>query len=253
MSKRKGHRKRKQNRKHKNVRASDTHVRAAQAISIPPESSVRVPVITNFPDNVSSLYVEQLIQFNRNPEDCYGSPDSLISKDRPALHIANFSKDLINIDYGQILGTSHDPSDWLDSAEEISDQEHANLEAFTQFLKGYQDRKAPPCGQWDENIKWIDALSNSAQEIDNDVVDSLAVKRQAPHLITKCSKTTETEDPLAEEPVEGGPKTAKVPPDNIASSDLLKKVDINAELSDDQWAALQEVLTRRERVFGLAV
>ena len=47
-------------------------------IIIPPETSVAVPVLTNFPSGSNCLYVEKDFSTNRNPDDVYVPPDSMI-------------------------------------------------------------------------------------------------------------------------------------------------------------------------------
>ena len=72
----------------------------------------------------------------------------------------------------------------------------------------------------------------------------------------KWSKTTawagySNEDPLAQPPVEGGPKTAEVPEDVIPESRLLEELDISTNLSPDQRQKIQHILIKHKGVFGL--
>ncbi|KZP33334.1 hypothetical protein FIBSPDRAFT_716128, partial [Athelia psychrophila] len=59
------------------------------------------------------------------------------------------------------------------------------------------------------------------------------------------------EDALAEPPVEGGPKMAEVPEEDIASSEVLKELDINPELPPEKRKQLEEVILRNQIAFGL--
>ncbi len=53
--------------------------------------------------------MEKLLTTNRNEDDVYGAPDTLISRNNPCIPVANFSKDPVTIGKGQILGTAHNP------------------------------------------------------------------------------------------------------------------------------------------------
>ena len=68
----------------------DQNVQSKSKIVIPPETCVTVPVIANFPEKSDSLFVEKLFSSNRNLEDVYATPDSLIDKENPILQVSNF-------------------------------------------------------------------------------------------------------------------------------------------------------------------
>ncbi|THU95275.1 hypothetical protein K435DRAFT_581173, partial [Dendrothele bispora CBS 962.96] len=55
-----------------------------------------------------------------NPDDVYGTADTLISKARPVLHVANFSKRPIVVNVGEVLGKCHNPDSWLDKSHRLS-------------------------------------------------------------------------------------------------------------------------------------
>lgn len=97
----------------KRTRADDGPVELAVTVTIPPETVRTVPVKLRFPDGIDYAYVEKLVITKGSQEDCYAPPDSIIHKDRPYLHIANFSKKPIRIKKGQPVGIFHDPRDWL--------------------------------------------------------------------------------------------------------------------------------------------
>ncbi|KAI9066042.1 hypothetical protein FKP32DRAFT_1540260, partial [Trametes sanguinea] len=59
------------------------------------------------------------------------------------------------------------------------------------------------------------------------------------------------EDPLAEEPLEGGPKTSEVPPDDTKGESLPEAVDISRELTASQRDRILEVVTRNQAAFAL--
>ncbi len=107
-------------------------VRSVKLVTILPQQCVKVPVSANFPTNGTALFVERLFNINKNPDDVYGAPDSLISSSDPFLHVSNFSSKPIKIFPGQTIGIAHNPRNWLDQEtenEKISQVHyaHANL------------------------------------------------------------------------------------------------------------------------------
>jgi hypothetical protein len=59
------------------------------------------------------------------------------------------------------------------------------------------------------------------------------------------------EDPLAEDCIEGGPKTSETPPDIISTDELLNEVDISKDLTKDQTQAIQSLILSNKQAFGL--
>ena len=84
------HRKNQRFKQKTKFREHDRNIRSAVKIVIPPETSVAVPVLANFPSGSNCLYVEKVFSTNRNADDVYAPPDSLILKKNPCLHIAKF-------------------------------------------------------------------------------------------------------------------------------------------------------------------
>ena len=84
-------------------REHDRNVRSTVKIVIPPETYIAVPVLTNFPSSSNCLYVEKVFSTNWNADDIYAPPNSLILKQNPHLHIANFSASTITVQVGQVL------------------------------------------------------------------------------------------------------------------------------------------------------
>ncbi|KAJ3898344.1 hypothetical protein F5879DRAFT_812740, partial [Lentinula edodes] len=62
---------------------------------------------------------------------------------------------------------------------------------------------------------------------------------------------TEEDDPLAEEPLEGGPKTAEVSFDDTVSEQLLSEIHISPDLTDSQRKAIEQVVHANSNTFGL--
>src|ERR1700735_3942568 len=59
-------------------RKTDRNVQSSNKIIIPPETLVAVPILTNFPSGLNCLYVEFFLSINKNPNNGYVPPDSLI-------------------------------------------------------------------------------------------------------------------------------------------------------------------------------
>ena len=59
------------------------------------------------------------------------------------------------------------------------------------------------------------------------------------------------EVPLAEEPLEGGPKTYKVSEEIISSNRLIEELDINPELPPVKKQRLEQVIQANQLSFGL--
>jgi hypothetical protein len=86
--------------------------------------------------------------------------------------------------------------------------------------------------------------------------DTLSAANSVRSLLSSLTqpRPIDPEEPLHEKvsDVIGGPKTAETPdPIPIPSSDLLKEVNFNPQLSDHQRIALEELVTRRSGAFGL--
>src|ERR1700727_3676813 len=59
-------------------RKTDRNVQSSVKIVIPPETSVAVPVLANFPSGLNSLYEEKVFSTNSNPAEVSTPPDSLL-------------------------------------------------------------------------------------------------------------------------------------------------------------------------------
>ena len=108
------HRKAKRWRRTEKDRKHNGDVRATEETVIPPETCLKVPVICTFPPGCNSMYVERMFHSNRDMEDIYAALDSLVSRDNPFLHMANFSSFPVTIQTEQIIGKAKNHSSWLD-------------------------------------------------------------------------------------------------------------------------------------------
>src|SRR5215471_17668308 len=76
------------------------------------------------------------------------------------------------------------------------------------------------------------------------------------HSITEISSKAqrnneEPDDPLAEEPIEGGPKQSEVPEDTNIKKQLLEEIDVSPDLTPAQKNEIQRVLLNNEVSFGI--
>ena len=108
------HRQNQRRRRKSRFRTTDQNVRSRIKVVIPPETCVTVPVLANFKESATCLYVEKVFNSNRNLEDIYAVPDSIITKEIPILQVSNFSTPAVTIQVGQILGKARNPDNWLD-------------------------------------------------------------------------------------------------------------------------------------------
>lgn len=216
------HRKRQKFKRKQRFRASDSKVRSTAKMVIPPETCIAVPVAANFPKGSNSLYVEKTFSTNRNTEDIYAPPDSLISKDRLMLHVANFSTNAVTVQVGQVLGTGHNPNTWLDRLSKKSPEKQYQMQSYATLVKRLAKER----------------LSNT-------------VSSSAPDLSSRRNFANEEEDPLSEPPLEGGPKIFETPDDPVDSSRLLEELDINKELSPENRRRIEKVVVKNKLAFGL--
>lgn len=208
--------------------AMDPYVRAAQTQVIPTETSKLIKVKTHFPPGQDCIYMEKVFFNARSLEDVYAAPDSLISKDNPAVHIANFSSYPITVNQGQIIGIKHNPQTWLASRSRCTKEELNKLENYAKVI----------CN-----------LAHTGREFsDMQVGMTLSEAQDVPG---HNSEQRVEEDPLAEEPLTGGPKSHEVPPDMIEASKLLDVVDISPELTKEQHERLTKVILQNQMAFGL--
>ena len=78
-----------------------------------------------------------------------------------------------------------------------------------------------------------------------------ASKCQIQEILDPSGSRYSEEDPLAELPVEGGPKMAEMPEEVIPKVKLLQELDISTTLSQDQIQKIQSILMRHKGVFRL--
>ncbi|KZP04507.1 hypothetical protein FIBSPDRAFT_692972, partial [Athelia psychrophila] len=163
-----------------------------------------------------------------NAEDIYAAPDSIITRERAKLHIANFSVGNITIQPGQVLGTSRNPHTWLDKKEKYSSTQKVLMEAHAQMIRKIVELRTPA------HLQHTSTVRSEAKEVLGDI----------PAWFTD-------EDVLAEPPVEGGPKTAEVSEDSVDSAKMFEALDINPDLPPEKRKKIEEVIWANQRAFGL--
>lgn len=201
------------------MRSRNNEVRAAERVVIPPASSKKVRVNTSFPQYKAVLFVERRLLYVNSPDQAYGAPDTLINSEDPFLHVSNFSTSYVTVAKGALLGTCRDPETWLDNKDAVSKRDYEKMRAHASFVRELTESR----------------YAESTSEV------SSKAQRNA----------TEKDDPLAEEPIEGGPKTAEIPPEDIEEDQLLAEVKISKDLTESQYIDLAKVITDNKDAFGL--
>src|ERR1700683_2956873 len=143
LIKRIDHRRNQRIRRKSKYRASNQNVRSRIKVVIPPEACVTVPVLANFPDKSTSLYIEKVFSSNKNLEDVYAAPDSLICKKDPALQVSNFSSAAVTVQVGQVLGRARNPDNWLDRRSKYSEDALQHMETHAQLIRRLAATRTP--------------------------------------------------------------------------------------------------------------
>jgi hypothetical protein len=174
---------------------------ATERVVIPPECSVAVPVNLAFPKGQNSVFVERHFAANGNVDDVYASPDSLISKEKPMLHVANFSSSPVMISKGQTLGTARDPKTWLDKMNGYSKDQQGRIHAHAAVLRTIINERLSA-----ESEIAASQTPSLDPKVDPSVPFS-ATARSKTKISSKAEgNANEPDGPLAEEPLEGGPR-----------------------------------------------
>ncbi|KAJ3007678.1 hypothetical protein NUW54_g3453 [Trametes sanguinea] len=200
-------------------------VQALETVTIPPGASQLLPIKVRFPEHSDCVYVERLLLFRRHGDHFYGAPDTLVCKQRPMLHVSNFSDEPVRIEKGDVVGYARNPELWLDEAGIYSHEEQERILAHASLIR---------------------MLAR-----DRSLKQTCTAHAETPDLLRSSNSETVEEDPLAEEPVEGGPKTSEVAPDITTSESLSAAVDISKELTSEQQELILEIVKRNQSAFAL--
>ncbi|KAI0366783.1 hypothetical protein BV20DRAFT_928842, partial [Pilatotrama ljubarskyi] len=162
-----------------------------------------------------------------NVDDVYGSPDTLMHRDRPVLHVANLSHTPVSIGEGQALGTAHRPEHWLDKNHAYGAGQLQRMEAHAHMVRQLVVSQTTP------------------REVTGHAIQAEAVD------LPLDSVRLTSEDPLAEEPLEGGPKTSEAPPEETSFNAFVRDIDISEELDPGRRADFLQMLIRNQAAFSL--
>ncbi|KAF9001219.1 hypothetical protein BDZ89DRAFT_919635, partial [Hymenopellis radicata] len=171
---------------------------------------------------------------DQNGSQVYGSPDVLISTDKPSIPVSNFSDKPVIISQGEVLARAHNPRNWLDRS---NGKRSAEQEAYARFVREMVEA--------DQNINAVRSIRGPTAA-GNQVISSSSDITSKAH-----RNASEPDDPSAQEPVEGGPKTAETEPEPTSSQEFLTAVDVSANLDPEQRRQLEQVLLRNKDTFGL--
>ena len=206
-------------------REHDKNIRSTVKIVIPPETCVAVPVLANFLSHSNCLYVEKVFSTNRNSDDIYMPPDSLILKKNPHLHIVNFSASTIMVQIGQVLRKGHNPNSWLDCMEKYSPENQQKIHAHARVIRTLAETQTPDLGL------------GSTKKV-------ATVTRKVKDFLPTQKIDLEKEDVYSKAPVEGGPKVTELSEDLVDSKRLIEALDINPELLAVERDRIHEVIVK---------
>ncbi|THU89465.1 hypothetical protein K435DRAFT_821395 [Dendrothele bispora CBS 962.96] len=167
------------------------------------------------------------LRHSANADDVYGAADTLISKARLMLHVANFSKRPIVVNVGGVLGKCHNPDSWLDKSHQLSSSQRDQAFKHVQLVRTLLETER--AGSCQSNV------------ITSEASITLKAHRNA----------TGTNDPSATDPIEGGPKTSEVHIEDVPTERLLTDVSISTDLTASQRARLEKILLDNSAAFGL--
>ncbi len=203
----------------------DSKVRALGSFTLNPGSARLIPVSVQFPNDSDSVYVERLLLSPRDDAEFYGSPDSFVSRESPSLHVANLTSVPVCIRPGQVLGFARNPMTWLDRTASYSSQQLGQATAHAALIR------------------------RLAGELTTPVQAEMA--KSEPVELRASARINSDEDPLAEDPLEGGPKTSEAPPEDTPSDTFLSSIDLPPTLTLIQRATLERVLIKNRAAFSL--
>lgn len=184
--------------------------------------------------HTSTLLVERSFISNGNPDELYGSADTIIDRNDSRIFVSNFSKNPITVPAGQVLGIARNPSSWLDNENKFSELHKKDAESRARLVQTLIEGQPVVQEPYIQSDPSVHTSKCQLQE----VVDPLRLRYSG-------------EDPLSEPPVEGGPKTAEVPEEAVPENRLLQELDISTNPSREQILAIQRILVKHKEVFGL--
>ncbi|TFK79305.1 hypothetical protein K466DRAFT_458479, partial [Polyporus arcularius HHB13444] len=85
----------------------------------------------------------------------------------------------------------------------------------------------------------------------DDVLRQGSTVQANPVELRAAQRISGEDDPQAEEPLEGGPKTSEAPPDDVPEDALLSSVDISKGLDGEQRRMLASIVVKNRKAFSL--
>jgi len=258
------HRRSQRYRKKRKTAIVKGEARAANRTIIPPETSVSIKLRLDIPDKWQNVFIERQINSNDPMDKIYGIPDALVDKNKPFIHITNFSKYPITISEGQTLGFVHNPNTWLDKSFRNSNIKERRAENYINLLNNLLEveeklinKKRIRDEQGAAKSRVLLGTSHMSRSLRAHVTSSnpnseTLTVRSVTEISSKAQRNNEEpDDPLAEEPIEGGPKQSEVPEDTNIKKQLLEEIDISSDLSLAQRNKIQRILLNNEISFGI--
>ena len=221
------HRKNQKSKRKLRLQVNSSEVRVTERTVIPPLMSKLVSVEACPATRSKDIFVEKMLLCSGNTDNIFGSPDSMISTDKPCLHVSNFSNLPVTVATGQVLGHARNPQNWLDHQTSLSEATLAQATTHDNLIQ-----------QLSESLP---LSNNSSMSIQSETKITSKVQRNA----------MEEDDPLAENPIEGGPKTSLCTEDDVDSSRLLEAVDISPDLTAQQRIQIANLISKHASAFGL--
>ena len=272
----KQHRRSQKRRKRERIALRKGEALSAERRIIPPETSASIKLRLQVPSKWQNAFMERNISTNELMDKIYGSPDALVDVKEPYIHVTNFSKYPITIARGQTLGTIHNPNTWLDKSFRNSNIKERRAKNYVNLLNNLlgvegkligkkrtqednnavRSRVSPVAGHMTQITTDARVLSTTMHVTSTDfglgVNSDTLTARSVTEVSSKAQRNNEgVDDPLAEEPIEGGPKQSEVPEDTTIEKQLLEEIDISSDLDPDQRERVQQVLLDNEITFGI--
>ncbi|KIM42490.1 hypothetical protein M413DRAFT_70449, partial [Hebeloma cylindrosporum] len=195
-----------------------------KSVTIPAQTTSLIPVHAEFPNKCDTLFVEKFIKQGELDSDLYGVPDSLISPQFSKLYVSNFSDKPIVMQAGETLGRGWNPKTHLDKQNSISEKELQLRETYA------------------ANVKRLVEESARGARMSHSTVDKI---------FDPSRKLYPEADRFNEPPLEGGPKTSEIPPEDVLEENFLIEIDISKELSTEKRRVFEAMLVRNRNAFGI--
>ncbi|KZS86485.1 hypothetical protein SISNIDRAFT_420831, partial [Sistotremastrum niveocremeum HHB9708] len=135
------------------------------------------------------------------------------------------------------------------SLSAIVDDEDASLQVCNFSKKAVKIQKGKILGKASNPDTWFDERTDWTEE------EYSEAERRAEAIKSMMeglkSRRDVDEDFPEGKAAEGVPKTAETPPDDVKTSDLLKALDFSKDLTAEERTAIEEVVLKNSKAFGL--